>query len=278
MLSYRHSFHAGNFADLLKHIVLVEILDYLIQKEAGFEYIDTHAGAGLYSLSSAEAQKLQEYAGGIGKLDAEDFPELARYFEVVGSFNPSKELEFYPGSPMIANFFLRSQDRAWLHELHPRDYELLCETMSGSRISRVQRQDGFEGLNGLLPPVRRRGLVLIDPSYEIKSDYDRVVTYLVNGHKKFSQGIFALWYPVIDRRTIDKLQAKLIKSGIRNIQRFELGIYADDYARGMTSSGMIVINPPWTLFNKMSQALPKLAQQIGDGTSGHCKCDIMVPE
>jgi 23S rRNA (adenine2030-N6)-methyltransferase len=278
LLSYRHSFHAGNFADLLKHIVLVEILDYLIQKESGFEYIDTHAGAGLYSLSSAEAQKLKEYAGGIGKLDAEDFPELARYFEVIGSFNPAKALEFYPGSPMIANFFLRSQDRAWLHELHPRDYDLLRETMSESTITRVQRQDGFEGLNGLLPPTRRRGLILIDPSYEIKSDYDRVVTNLVTGHKKFSQGIFALWYPVIDRRTIDKLQAKLIKSGIRNIQIFELGACADAHARGMTSSGMIVINPPWTLFDKMSQVLPRLAQQIGDGTCGHFKCDVMVPE
>ena len=278
MLSYRHSFHAGNFADLLKHIVLVEILDYLIQKEAGFEYIDTHAGAGLYSLSSVEAQKLQEYAGGIGKLNAVDFPELALYFEVVGSYNPAEALEFYPGSPAIANFFLRPQDRAWLHELHPRDYELLHETMSASRISRVQRQDGFEGLSGLLPPVRRRGLVLIDPSYEIKSDYDLVVTHLVNGHKKFSQGVFALWYPVIDRRTIDKLQAKLYRSGIKNIQRFELGVYPDDYGRGMTSSGMIVINPPWTLFDKMSKVLPKLAQQIGDANRGHYKCDVLASE
>lgn len=278
MLSYRHSFHAGNFADLLKHIVLVDMLDYLIQKESAFEYIDTHAGAGLYSLSSPEALKLHEYARGIGKLDAEDFPELARYFEVIGSFNTANTLEFYPGSPAIAKFFLRSQDRAWLYELHPRDFELLRETMSGSKISRVQREDGFEGLNGLLPPIRRRGLVLIDPSYEIKSDYDCVVTSLINGHKKFSQGIFALWYPVIDRRIIDKLQVRLIKSGVRNIQRFELGVCADNYLRGMTSSGMIVINPPWTLFDKMSQVLPKLARQIGHDNSGYFKCDVLTPE
>ena len=278
MLSYRHSFHAGNFADLIKHIVLVEILDHLIKKETPFEYIDTHAGAGLYNLKSADAQKLQEYSSGIGRLESKDFPELARYFEVIRSFNESDDLDFYPGSPAIAKYFLRPQDRAWLYELHPKDYELLRDYMSNSRRIRVHRQDGFDGLNALLPPTSRRGLVLIDPSYEVKSDYDLVANRLVNAYKKFSHGIYAIWYPVVDRRTIDILESKIVKSGIKNIQRYELGLAADSVERGMTASGVIVINPPWKLFDKMSCLLPKLAQRLGEKNSHFFKCDILSNE
>ncbi len=278
MLSYRHSFHAGNFADILKHLVLVEILDYLIQKETPFEYIDTHSGAGLFNLKSSDAQKLQEYTNGIGKLEPEDFPELARYFEVIRSFNKSGELDFYPGSPSIANFFLRPQDRAWLFELHPKDYELLCDNMHGNKKSKVFCQDGLKGIKALLPPTSRRGLILVDPSYEIKSDYDHVVDCMINAYKKFGNGIFAIWYPVVDRRKIDNMERKIIKSGIKNIQRFELGISTDSVERGMSSSGMIVINPPWKLFDKMSCLLPRLAKTLGENNSGFFKCDIISKE
>lgn len=278
MLSYRHSFHAGNFADLLKHIVLVEILDHLIQKETPFEYIDTHSGAGLYKLKSADSQKLQEYSNGIGKLESKDFPELARYFEVIRSFNESNTLDYYPGSPCIANYFLRPQDRAWLFELHPKDYELLRDTMSKRKAVKVHCQDGFDGLKAILPPTSRRGLVLIDPSYEVKSDYDLVVKHVVNAYKQFSHGIYAIWYPVVDRRTIDKLKTKIVKSGIKNIQRFELGLSADTVERGMTASGMIVINPPWKLFDKMLSVLPKLAQKLGEENSHFFKCEITSDE
>jgi 23S rRNA (adenine2030-N6)-methyltransferase len=278
LLSYRHSFHAGNFADVVKHVVLVEILEHLIQKEKPFEYIDTHSGAGLYNLQSDNAQKLQEHANGIGQLNVNSFPELERYFEVIQSFNSPGSVDVYPGSPAIAQYFLRQQDRAWLFELHPQDFELLRNNMVNRKRIKVRCEDGFEGLNALLPPSSRRGLVLIDPSYEIKSDYELVIEQFVAGHRKFSSGIYAIWYPVVDRQKIEAMELDLLKSGIKNIQRFELGIAADTDERGMTSSGMIVINPPWTLFNKMSELLPKLAKQLTQSDEQHFKCDVFSPE
>jgi 23S rRNA (adenine2030-N6)-methyltransferase len=278
LLSYRHSFHAGNFADVVKHVVLVEILEHLIQKEKPFEYIDTHSGAGLYNLHSDNAQKLQEHANGIVQLNASGFPELERYFEVIQSFNSSGSVDVYPGSPAIAQYFLRQQDRAWLFELHPQDFELLRNNMVDRKRIKVRCEDGFEGLNALLPPSSRRGLVLIDPSYEIKSDYELVIEQVVAGHRKFSSGIYAIWYPVVDRQKIEAMEANILKSGIKNIQRFELGIAEDTDERGMTSSGMIVINPPWTLFNKMSKLLPKLAKHLTQGDGQHFKCNVLSPE
>ncbi|MFK7995567.1 MAG: 23S rRNA (adenine(2030)-N(6))-methyltransferase RlmJ [Granulosicoccus sp.] len=277
-MSYRHSFHAGNFADVVKHVVLVEILNHMVQKEKPFEYIDTHSGAGIYDFGSGNAQKLQEHANGIGRLNENDFPELAHYFKVIKSLNPSNDLNVYPGSPVIAQYFLRPQDRAWLFELHPQDYELLRENTDKNRKTKVRCENGFEGLNALLPPVSRRGVVLVDPSYEIKSDYERVIEHIVRGYQKFSSGVYAIWYPVVDRRKIDAMESALIKSKIKNIQRFELGIAEDSAERGMTASGMIVINPPWTLFDKMSALLPKLAQRLTDDNVMHSKCDILSAE
>lgn len=278
MLSYRHAFHAGNFADVIKHIVLVEILEHLLRKETPFEYIDTHAGAGLYDLRSDYALKLQEYSGGIGRLRPEDFPEITRYFEVIRSFNAPDKLEFYPGSPAIAGYFLRPRDRAWLFELHPGDYELLRDYMAGNRSIRVRCQDGFEGLKALLPPTSRRGLVLIDPSYEVKSDYELVADRLRDACRKFGHGIYALWYPVVDRRTIDELETRIATSGIRNVQRFELGIAEDSAARGMTAAGMFVVNPPWKLLEKMSSLLPRLAQALAEEGGGSYKCEVIAGE
>ena len=189
MLSYRHSFHAGNFADIIKHIVPVEILDHLIQIETPFEYIDTHSGAGLFNMESSDAQKLQEYSNGIGKLESEDFPELARYFEVINSYNEPGAFNFYQGSPSIAKYFLRPQDRAWLFELHPQDCKSLRNNMQNNKRIRVSCQDGLKGMAALLPPASRRGLVLIDPSYEIKSEYDQVFDAVVKVYKKSSTGI-----------------------------------------------------------------------------------------
>ena len=278
MLSYRHAFHAGNFADLIKHVVLVEILEHLVRKATPFEYIDTHAGAGLYDLHSAAALKLREYAGGIGRLQPQDYPEMARYFEVIQAFNAADELAFYPGSPAIAGYFLRPQDRAWLFELHPRDYELLRANLAGNRRMKVQCQDGFEGLQALLPPTSRRGLVLIDPSYEVKSDYDLVVDRLLAACRKFSHGIYALWYPVVERRRIDELEARIAGSGIRNVQRFELGVSPDSAARGMTAAGMLVVNPPWKLLEKMAGLLPRLAPALAEEGGGSYKCEVLAGE
>jgi 23S rRNA (adenine2030-N6)-methyltransferase len=277
LLSYRHAFHAGNFADVIKHIVLVEILQSLAKKDKAFAYYDTHAGAGLYNLHSSHAQKLAEFNTGIAKLIPGDWPEIAPFFDAVRAYNPSKSLSHYPGSPMIAAHFLRRQDQAWLFELHPKDFQLL-EKNTSSRKIKCQQEDGLAGLPALLPPASRRGLILIDPSYEVKSEYEKVFFTVNNAYKKFSTGIYALWYPVIDRKTIDQLEKRFVKSGIKNIQRYELGLLPDSDEHGMTASGMIVINPPWDLLDKMSQLLPKLARSLGEQDKASYKCDILAGE
>jgi 23S rRNA (adenine2030-N6)-methyltransferase len=278
LLSYRHSFHAGNFADVIKHVVIIEILEHLTRKDKAFEYIDTHAGAGIYNLASEHATKLQEYSNGIGKLNVEDWPELSLYFEIISSFNETRALKYYPGSPMIAMHFLRGQDRAWLYELHPADFDLLNNNIGSDRRIRVKHEDGLKGLLSLLPPLSRRGFVLIDPSYEIKSDYKQVLNTVARAHKKFSTGTYAIWYPVVDRLRINQLENNFINSGIKNIQRFELALAPDSHASGMTASGMIVINPPWTLMEKMSQLLPKLVATLANNNAAFFKCDVLVGE
>ncbi len=278
MLSYRHSFHAGNFADIIKHIVLVEILEHLVKKDKPFDYIDTHSGAGLFDLRSEHATKLAEHAKGINKLKPDEWPELSSYFEAINVHNHLHKHDYYPGSPLIAQHFLRAKDNAWLYELHPSDVILLKENTCGNRRMRVMCQDGLKGLLSLLPPISRRALVLIDPSYEIKTDYELVAKTLLTAHKKFATGIYALWYPVVDRQRIVQLENTLINSGIKNIQRFEFGLLPDSHAKGMTSSGMIVINPPWQLFEKMSHLLPKLVDKLGENDGAFFKCDILVGE
>jgi 23S rRNA (adenine2030-N6)-methyltransferase len=278
LLSYRHSFHAGNFADVIKHIVLVETLAHLTEKDSPFEYVDTHSGAGLFNLKSSDALKLQEHDSGISRLDRADFPELGRYFEVIDSYNPTGEMRRYPGSPAIAAHFLRPQDRAWLCELHPQDYKLLGKNMKAHRKVRVFCEDGLKQLDSLLPLTSRRGLVLVDPSYEVKSEYGDVLKAIRKGYGKFSNGIYALWYPVVERGKIDTLERKFRQSGIKNIQRFELGIAPDSDERGMTASGVFMINPPWKLFATMTAVLPRLALALGEGNHQLFKCDVIAGE
>jgi 23S rRNA (adenine2030-N6)-methyltransferase len=278
LLSYRHSFHAGNFADVLKHIVLVEILEYLAGKEKAFEYIDSHAGAGLFDLTHGHAEKLEEFRGGIGRLWGRDWPQFESYFEVIRACNPHGSLNYYPGSPLIAMHFMRPQDRAWLFELHPKDYRRLEKNTQANHRIRVACQDGHQGVLALLPPASRRGLILIDPSYEIKSEYEQVSETVKKAYKKFSTGIYAIWYPVVEREKVHELERSLVASGIRDIQRFELGLAPDSDGRGMTASGMIVINPPWKLYEKMSRVLPELAGALGVSETAFYKCDTLVPE
>lgn len=278
MLSYRHVFHAGNFADVLKHLVQVEILNYLKQKEKPFVYIDTHAGAGLYSLNSDMAGKTAEFQQGIAALKGNTWPELAAYLQVVNAIaKQDKKAKLYPGSPAIAQHLLREQDCALLFDLHPTDFALLEQNMRGDKRIKVQQQDGFKGLLAALPPVERRALVLIDPPYEIKTDYDTVVEVLVKAHKRFATGTYALWYPVVERARVELIEQRLQESGMKNIQLFEMGLSADTEKRGMTSAGMIVINPPWTLKTKLDGLLPKLTKLLSHG-QGVYRSETLVGE
>ena len=277
MLSYRHSFHAGNFADVIKHIVQIEILEHLTKKDKPFDYIDTHSGAGLFNLQSDDMQKLQEYTNGIAKLAPNDFPEIASYFETINSFNEHGQFDFYPGSPSIAKTFLRQQDKGWLFELHPQDFEHLTNNIGRNRRIKIAKTDGLKGMLGLIPTASRRALILIDPSYEIKSEYEQVIDTVIKAYKKFSTATYAIWYPVVDRRYIDSMERKLVTSGIKDIQRFELALADDSSGHGMTSSGMFVINPPWTLQAKMQTLLPKLSQAL-TAKEHFYKCDVLVEE
>ena len=282
LLSYRHSYHAGNFADVLKHLIVVEIFRHLTLKDKAFHYFDTHAGAGVYDLRSEHATKLHEHREGIGRLTVPEWPELAAWFcaiEAANHINGSGDtMRFYPGSPMLAQHFLRRQDKAWLFELHSKDRELLAERMRCDRRVRVIAEDGFRGVLALLPPVTRRGFVLIDPSYEIKDDFETVVKIVAQAHRKFSTGIYAIWYPVVERRRVEALENRLVKTGIRNIQRYELAVMPDSAAGGMRAAGMIVINPPWTLRATMSTLLPRLVDVLAQGDGAFFRGDTWVDE
>lgn len=281
MLSYRHSFHAGNFADILKHLTLQQILNHLTQKDKSVCYIDTHAGAGGYSLSSQHANKTGEYHQGIGLMWHQPNlpPILAEYCQMIQAFNDSSDtLENYPGSPWIAAHCLRNQDKLFLHELHPTDFKSLSDRIRRDRRIKAFQKDGFQGAIGLLPPPSRRGLLFIDPPYELKEDYDKVVKVITQAHKRFATGCIALWYPVVERYRINQLEKQLQKTGIPNIQLFELAQRKDNQALGMTASGMIVINPPWTLKQDLESALPWLTNQLGIANEGSFRSIQLVNE
>jgi len=281
MLSYRHSFHAGNHADVLKHLVLMLIIENLQQKEKGFYYLDTHAGVGRYRLFSEEAEKTAEFEQGIARLwQRDDLPEeVARYIKLIKQVNyGGKALRYYAGSPLIAAKMLRSQDRALLTELHPSDYPLLRNNFKEFDNVTTKRYNGFQQLKATLPPKERRGLVLIDPPYELKEDYDLVVNAIEEGYKRFATGIYAIWYPVVLRQQTKRILKGLEKTGIRKILQIELAVRPDSDQRGMTASGMIVINPPWTLTQQMQIILPYLTNVLVPEGTGSWTVKWVTPE
>ena len=268
MLSYRHAFHAGNFADVLKHSVLTLVLEYMTRKDKGFYYIDSHSGAGMYQLEDEYAQKTGEYKDGIAKLiDNEDLPEaLQPYIDLVKDINQaeqSDELALYPGSPGIARQFTRRQDSAHLFELHPADIEHLQAYSQRWNKSHVKQSDGYQGVLGLVPPPSRRGVVLIDPPYELKEDYLKAVRTIVNAYKKFATGTYILWYPVVKRELVEQMQDAFTKSDVRNLLQVEFCQKADTQEYGMTGTGLFIVNPPWQLNSQLAEILPYLKAKLG---------------
>lgn len=266
MLSYRHAFHAGNHADVLKHLVLIQLTRYLGQKDKPFWYIDTHSGAGAYELDAGYALKLAEYRGGIGRLwERRDLPvPVADYVELVRQFNPDGRLLKYPGSPFFALWTMREQDRLRLFELHSKDARLLQENFleAGKRVI-VESTDGFAGLKALLPPAPRRALVLIDPSYEEKQDYERVIQSLKDALTRFPGGTYAVWYPQLTRLDAHELLPRLKRLPVKSWVNAALRVRepAKD-GFGMHGSGMFVLNPPWTLHDALASAMPFLAEAL----------------
>jgi 23S rRNA (adenine2030-N6)-methyltransferase len=283
MLSYRHAFHAGNFADVLKHLVLANTLHYAMRKEAPLFYVDTHAGAGVYRLDADAAQKTGEAAAGIGKLDfaalqaqagAEGRTALQAYHDAVAPFLARRT---YPGSPLLAASLLRRQDHLRLFELHPTDYRLLVDNTDRDRRIHCEQEDGFRSSPALLPPVQKRALVLIDPSYEVKDDYARSVRALITIYERMPSAQVLLWYPVVQRAQVDWMVATLLKSPLRDLWQVELGVEPDTQAHGMTASGLLLLNPPWTLAGQLREALPLLQQQLAPG-AGHWFVENLVAE
>ncbi|MGY3685614.1 23S rRNA (adenine(2030)-N(6))-methyltransferase RlmJ [Vibrio coralliilyticus] len=279
MLSYRHSFHAGNHADVVKHIVQSLILNALKQKDKPFVYHDTHSGVGRYDLTHEWSEKTGEYKHGIARVwqQTEIPEEIQSYLESIQALNNSDKLRYYPGSPRVARAHLRPQDRMVLTELHPSDYPLLEQEFHRDRQVSIYKEDGFKRLKASLPPQERRGLVLIDPPYELAKEYRDVVQAIYQSYKRWATGIYAIWYPVVNRCDIEDMIGGLEGLGIRKILQIELGVAADSNEHGMTASGMIVINPPWKLESQMNAILPFLKEAIAPAT-GHFKVDWIVPE
>lgn len=262
MLSYRHAFHAGNHADVLKHFVLVLLLQYLNQKDKPYFYVDTHAGAGCYELDRGYATKLAEFADGIGRLwQRDDLPEaMGEYLDIIRQLNPDGELRLYPGSPWCAMSVMREQDRLRLFELHSSDSQILQDNFAdaGRRVI-IQAGDGFAGLKAILPPPPRRALVLIDPPYEDKRDYQRVVDALRDALKRFSTGTYAVWYPQLQRQEARQLPEQLKQLQAKSWLHVALSVQtpsADGF--GMYGSGMFILNPPWTLAATLQEVMPWL--------------------
>ena len=268
MLSYRHAFHAGNHADVLKHVVLVQLTRYLGQKDKPFWYVDTHAGAGAYELDAGYALKLAEFQAGVGRLwERRDVPAVvADYLELVRRFNPDARLRHYPGSPFFALWTMREQDRLRLFELHSKDARLLQENFQpAGRQVVVDHSDGFAGLRALLPPPPRRALVLIDPSYEEKQDYERVIQALKDALTRFPGGTYAVWYPQLTRLESRELLQRLKRLPAKGWLHAALRVRepAKD-GFGMHGSGMFILNPPWTLHDTLGEVLPFLAGALGE--------------
>jgi 23S rRNA (adenine2030-N6)-methyltransferase len=281
MLSYRHAFHAGNHADVLKHTVLIQLLHYFGQKDASYFYIDTHAGAGLYALHGEQATKNAEFETGLSRLwEKKDLPApLADYVKLIKKLNPDGKMRYYPGSPFIAEKILREQDRLRLFELHPNESKILQQNFKkqeaheaaqgrkpsarGSRVI-VEMADGFDALKSLLPPPSRRALVLLDPPYEDKLDYRRVISTLNDALSRFSTGTYAIWYPILHRMEAREFPARLKRLPAQDWLNVSLTVAkpAPD-GIGLTGSGMFILNPPWTLAATLQDVMPYLVSALG---------------
>src|ERR1700722_999952 len=256
-MNYRHAFHAGNFADVIKHIVLGRILTYLQDKPAAFRVIDTHAGAGRYDLTGEEAQRSGEWLTGIARVMQARFSEaasplVAPYLDIVRAFNPPRELKAYPGSPLIVRALLRPQDRLTACELEPKARKHLIEALRRDTQARVVDLDGWTALPAFVPPNERRGLVVIDPPYEAKDEFARIAEGFAQAFGKWPTGSYLLWYPVKSRRATDSLARHV--AGVSGTStpagkclRLEFSVAPQAAEPGLTSAGLFIVNPPWTL-------------------------------
>jgi 23S rRNA (adenine2030-N6)-methyltransferase len=286
-MNYRHAFHAGGFADVIKHIVLVRILTYLQDKPAAFRVIDTHAGAGVYDLTGEEARRGGEWLTGIARVMQARFSEaalplVAPYLDIVRAFNTKAELKAYPGSPLIARALLRPQDRLTACEVEPKARKHLINALRRDSQARVVDLDGWTALPAFVPPNERRGLVLIDPPFEAKDEFEHLAEGFVEAFGKWPTGSYLLWYPVKSRRATDGLAqrvAEAVGSGPSpgKCLRLEFSVAPQSTEPGLTSAGLLIVNPPWTLSAELKTILPELEKPLGLGGAGRFRLETPKP-
>jgi len=286
-MNYRHAFHAGGFADVIKHIVLVRILTYLQDKPTAFRVIDTHAGAGVYDLTGDEGRRGGEWLTGIARVMQARFSEttaslVAPYLDIVRAFNSQRELEVYPGSPLIARALLRPQDRLTACEVEPKARKHLIDALRRDTQARVVDLDGWLALPAFVPPNERRGLVLVDPPYEQKDEFERMAEGFAEAFAKWPTGSYLLWYPVKSRRATDSLArhvAQAVGGGpsLGKCLRLEFSVAPQNAGTNLTSAGLLIVNPPWTLAGELRTILPELEKPLGQGGAGRYKLETPKP-
>jgi 23S rRNA (adenine2030-N6)-methyltransferase len=286
-MNYRHAFHAGGFADVIKHIVLVRILIYLQEKPAAFRVIDSHAGAGLYDLTSAEALRGGEWQTGIARLmqarfSAATLPLVTPYLDIVRAFNPPGELKAYPGSPLIARALLRPQDRLTACEVEAGARKRLIDALRRDAQARVVDLDGWTALPAFVPPNERRGLVLVDPPFEAKDEFERLADGFSEAFAKWPTGSYLLWYPVKSRRATDELARHVAASAAATkpagkCLRLEFSVAPQQTGSGLISTGLLIVNPPWTLASELKTILLELEKPLGQGGAGRFRLETPKP-
>ena len=280
-MNYRHAYHAGNFADVLKHVTLVALLEHLGRKEAPYFYLDTHAGRGDYRVAAPETQRAGEYREGIVRLlGAEGMPPaVSRYLDLVQELGFEQgHLVSYPGSPRVALALMRGGDRAALCELEPREADALRALLRGDPRAQVHERDGYEALTALLPPREKRGLVLIDPPYEQPDEFERLERALVAALGRWPSGVYAVWYPIKAGAADGRFLARMAASGLRRQLVVELTTERDDSPGGLNGAGMLIVNPPWQLDERLTPALPWLQRRLAVEGRGRSRVSWLVPE
>jgi 23S rRNA (adenine2030-N6)-methyltransferase len=286
-MNYRHAFHAGNFADVLKHIVLTRILLYLQEKPAAFRIIDTHAGAGRYDLTGSEAERSGEWRTGIARIMQARFSEkalplVAPYLDIVRAFNTGAELKAYPGSPLIARAMLRPQDRLTACELEPNARKLLIDALRRDEQARVVDLGGWTALTAFVPPKERRGLVLIDPPFEASDEFEQLAKGFAAAFEKWPTGSYLVWYPVKSRRAADTLAREVARSAASSkpagkCLRLEFSVAPQEAGGPLASCGLLMVNAPWTLQGELRTILSELEKPLGQGGAGRFRLEVPKP-
>ncbi len=280
MLAYRHLFHAGNFCDVFKHALLVRLLLLLAQKDKPFCYLDTHAGIGSYDLSHAWAQKLTEYKDGIERLwQRDDVPELLEpYLRIVRAHNRDAQLRFYPGSPIIARELLRPTDRMVLVELSKEDCARLARVMAEDPRAKVVNDDGYHALKAFLPPHERRGLTLIDSSFDRAGEFERLTLAVTLAQRRFATGVCAVWYPLMEPPAMHQFERDMAATGVRRILQTELSVFGSKWRVSLRGCGMMVVNPPYGFEQQVRALLEWLWPALSEDGQGGVRVRWLVPE